>query len=111
MQAQAMLQQAKATLASLELKLERTEVRAAFDGVINKRLVEIGDYVGIGDPILQLADLDPLIVRADATQKEVQGLEVGQATFAHVLNDKTYPGRIRYIASVAAKCWFLRVDG
>ena len=53
MQAQAMLQQAKATLASLELKLERTEVRAAFDGVINKRLVEIGDYVGIGDPILQ----------------------------------------------------------
>tara|TARA_B100001105_G_C22388588_1_gene443264 strand:+ start:1331 stop:2422 length:1092 start_codon:yes stop_codon:yes gene_type:complete len=101
MQAQAMLQQAKATLASLELKLERTEVRAAFDGVINKRLVEIGDYVGIGDPILQLADLDPLIVRADATQKEVQGLEVGQATFAHVLNDKTYPGRIRYIASVA----------
>lgn len=101
MQAQAMLQQAKATLVSLELKLERTEVRAAFDGVINKRLVEIGDYVGIGDPILQLADLDPLIVRADATQKEVQGLEVGQATFAHVLNDKTYPGRIRYIASVA----------
>ena len=101
MQAQAMLQQAKATLVSLELKLERTEVRAAFDGVINKRLVEIGDYVGIGDPILQLADLDPLIVRADATQKEVQGLEVGQATFAHVLDDKTYPGRIRYIASVA----------
>ncbi len=101
MQAQAMLQQAKAGLVSLELKLERTEIRAAFDGVINKRLVEIGDYVGIGDPILQLADLDPLIVRADATQKEVQGLEVGQTTFADVLNDKTYTGKIRYIASVA----------
>jgi len=101
MRAQALLQQAKAALASLELMYQRTDIRAAFDGVINKRLVQIGDYVGIGDPILQLVDLDPLIVRADATQKEIQGLQVGQATFAHVLNDKTYPGKIRYIASVA----------
>lgn len=101
MRSEAALAQGKAHLAGLELQLKRTEIRAPFSGIINKRVVQIGDYVAIGDPILELADLDPLVVRADATQKEILGLEVGQNVHAHVLNDKTYPGKIRYIASVA----------
>lgn len=101
MRSEAILAQGKARLAGLKLQLQRTEVRAPFSGIINKRVVQIGDYVGIGDPILELADLDPLVVRANATQKEMLGLEVGQVVHAHVLNDKTYPGKIRYIASVA----------
>ncbi|MCQ8878082.1 efflux RND transporter periplasmic adaptor subunit [Pseudoalteromonas shioyasakiensis] len=101
MRSEAVLAQGKARLAGLELQLQRTEIRAPFSGIINKRIVQIGDYVGVGDAILELADLDPLVVRADATQKEIVGLAVGQSVHAHVLNDKTYPGKIRYIASVA----------
>ncbi|MEH6394114.1 efflux RND transporter periplasmic adaptor subunit [Pseudoalteromonas sp.] len=101
MRSEALLAQGKARLAGLELQLERTEIRAPFSGIINKRVVQLGDYVAIGDPILELVDLDPLVVRADATQKEITGLQVGQAVHAHVLNDKTYPGKVRYIASVA----------
>ena len=101
MRSEALLAQGKARLAGLELQLKRTEIRAPFSGIINKRLVQIGDYLAIGDPILQLADLDPLVVRADSTQKEINGLMVGQLVHAHVLDDKTYSGKIRYIASVA----------
>ncbi|CAM4362786.1 efflux RND transporter periplasmic adaptor subunit [Pseudoalteromonas ostreae] len=101
MRSEAVLAQGKAHLAGLELQLERTEIRAPFSGIINKRVVQLGDYVAIGDPILELVDLDPLIVRADATQKEITGFHVGQAVHAHVLNDKTYSGKVRYIASVA----------
>lgn len=101
MRSEALLAQGKARLAGLELQLERTKIHAPFDGVINKRLVQIGDYVGVGDTILELADLDPLIVSADVTQKEIIELHLEQAVLARVLNDKTYPGKIRYIASVA----------
>lgn len=99
--AKASLEQAKANLANLKLSLARTEIRAPFSGMINQRLVELGDYVGRGDPILELADLNPLIVRANVTQKEVIGLKVGQEVAALFINNKTYPGKIRYIASVA----------
>lgn len=99
--AKANLEQAKANLANLELSLTRTEIRAPFSGVINQRLVELGDYLGRGDPILELADLNPLIVRANVTQKEVMGLKVGQDVSGLFINNKTYPGKIRYIASVA----------
>ena len=95
------LEQAKASLANLELSLSRTEIRAPFSGVINQRLVELGDYLGRGDPILELADLNPLVVRANVTQKEVMGLKLGQQVSGLFINNKTYPGNIRYIASVA----------
>jgi multidrug efflux system membrane fusion protein len=99
--AKSALEQAKARLVSLELSLARTSIRAPFAGVINQRLVELGDYLGKGDPILELADLNPLIVRAHVTQKEVMNLAVGQAVTARFINNQRFTGNIRYIASVA----------
>jgi multidrug efflux system membrane fusion protein len=99
--AKSALEQAKARLVSLELSLARTSIRAPFAGVINQRLVELGDYLGKGDPILELADLNPLIVRAHVTQKEVMNLAVGQAVTARFINNQSFTGNIRYIASVA----------
>jgi multidrug efflux system membrane fusion protein len=99
--AKSALEQAKARLVSLELSLARTSIRAPFAGVINQRLVELGDYLGKGDPILELADLNPLIVRAHVTQKEVMNLAIGQAVTARFINNQSFTGNIRYIASVA----------
>lgn len=99
--AKSALEQAKARLVSLELSLARTSIHAPFAGVINQRLVELGDYLGKGDPILELADLNPLIVRAHVTQKEVMNLAVGQAVTARFINNQSFIGNIRYIASVA----------
>ncbi|PAJ73175.1 efflux transporter periplasmic adaptor subunit [Pseudoalteromonas sp. NBT06-2] len=97
----AQLEQAKSALSSLKLSLSHSEIIAPFSGVINRRLVEIGAYVGRGDPILQLADLDPLVVRADVTQSEIFGLKLDQEVKATLINQETYTGNIRYIASVA----------
>ncbi|SFC35360.1 efflux RND transporter periplasmic adaptor subunit [Pseudoalteromonas denitrificans] len=100
-QSKAQLEHAKSDLASLKLSLSRSEIKAPFSGVINRRLVEIGDYLGRGDPILELADLDPLIVRADVTQSEIFGLNLNQEVKATLINKKSYKGNLRYIASVA----------
>ncbi len=99
--AQSNLEMAKSQLSQVKLQLKRTHIVAPFSGIINKRMVEVGDYLGRGDPILELADLDPLIVRADVTQSEVLGLKLGQAVNASILNGSRYQGDIRYIASVA----------
>lgn len=95
------LELAKSDLSRIELMYQRTEIIAPFNGVINQRFVEIGDYVGRGDPILEIADLNPLIVRANVTQAEVLALKLGHPVSAQILNGNRYPGKVRYIASVA----------
>src|SRR5690606_39044832 len=48
-EAAALLAAAEAQLERARLDLERTSIVAPFDGVLEERDVELGDYVGIGD--------------------------------------------------------------
>lgn len=91
----------KATIQRLEIDIANTEIRAPFDGVMNTRYVEQGDYVKDGDQIAIIADLDPLIVRAHATENQIIQLQTGQQARIELLNHQQANGKIRYIASVA----------
>ena len=47
-----------------------------------------------------IADLDPLIVRAHATEQQISQLSVGQQAKVSLLNGEQAQGELRYIASV-----------
>src|SRR5690554_6165277 len=49
-EAAALLATAEAQLERARLDLARTTIAAPFDGVLDERDIELGDYVGIGDP-------------------------------------------------------------
>jgi len=69
---------AKALVSQLQLAVKKTRINAPYDGVLNERFVELGDYVAIGDPIAVITDIDPLIVRANVSEKDVASLILGQ---------------------------------
>ena len=85
----------------IRLDIEHTRIRAPFDAVVYDRLVEIGDYVGIGDPIAQLVDADPLIVVANVNERNVGSLSVGSIGMARVLGGAEVEGEVRYLSPVA----------
>ena len=95
------LEAARADIARLEVEIDNTVIRAPFDGVLNTRMVEVGDYVASGDDIAVVADLDPLVVRAYATENQVPFLAAGQTADVRLLGQEPKQGDIRYIASVA----------
>ncbi|WP_448553480.1 efflux RND transporter periplasmic adaptor subunit [Thalassotalea montiporae] len=95
------LEAVKATIQRLEIDIANTVIRAPFDGVMNTRYVEQGDYVKDGDQIAMIADLDPLIVRAHATENQITQLQTGQVAHIELLSHQQADGEIRYIASVA----------
>lgn len=99
--ANAALVSARATRERIELDIERTRIRAPFDAIVYDRLVEIGDYVGIGDPIAQLVDVEPLIVVANVNEREVGSLAVGSAGKARLLDGIEHDGTVRYLAPAA----------
>ena len=100
-QAEAALASVRADIKRLEIAIEQTVIKAPFDGVMNTRYVEQGDYVKDGDNIAMIADLDPIIVRAHVTEHQIGKISVGQQANIRLLENPAEQGEIRYIASVA----------
>jgi HlyD family secretion protein len=83
--------------------LNYTILRAPFDGVILVRQAELGEVVMPGTPIVTLADLDHVWLRAYINETDIGKIRYGQD--AVVTTDtypgKKYPGRISFISSSA----------
>ncbi|MDQ8200418.1 efflux RND transporter periplasmic adaptor subunit [Pelagicoccus enzymogenes] len=99
-EAAAALANAKSTLAATRIALENTTLTAPYDGVFNDRLVETGEYVAVGDPLAHFLALDPMIVTAEATEREIQQIDSDSPAVAKI-GDKTLEGRIRYLSKAA----------
>jgi len=102
-EARAALDSALALLRRVELDIERTVLRAPFDGVLQDRVAEIGDYVQSGDPVAQIIDLDPLIAVAQVSERELPDLRANQEGELRMATGETVVGRIGYISSVGAE--------
>ena len=100
-QATANLESARAEVNILQLALDKSVITAPFDGVINERYVEVGDLLKDGDQIAMLVDLDPLVIAANVTQTNVQGLSLGQAAIGRMVSGNFLEGTVRYISSVS----------
>lgn len=98
----ALTEAAKAALNAIEIDLARTTIRAPFDGVVDQRAVEAGDFVQRGDPVATVVDLDPLIIAAEVSERDVGQLVVGQVGEARLVTGETVRGAVRYIARVSA---------
>jgi multidrug efflux system membrane fusion protein len=92
---------AKADVVSFELAVFKSEIIAPFDGIINRRFVEVGDFLKEGDNIATLVDLDPLVIAANVTEINVQALKTQQLATGRMVSGDTLQGRIRYISSIS----------
>ncbi len=94
------LESAKAMLARIELDIQRTQIRAPFDGVLDQRAVEIGDYVRDSVVIATVVDLAPAVVMAQISEREVGQIRVGQIGSARLVTGGSVEGVVRYIGAV-----------
>jgi len=100
-EAAAQLDAARARVAQIETDIDRTVIRAPFDGRLETRTIELGDYLKEGDPVATIVDLDPVLVVGAVSEREVDDISVGQRATATLVNSRVLSGKIRYIASVA----------
>jgi RND family efflux transporter MFP subunit len=90
---------AEATHAIARLNLERSQVKAPFDGVIAERLASAGDYLAVSTPILRLVQTDPLRLRLEVPERESAAVRLGQTVRVTVEGDTNiYRGEIARIA-------------
>ncbi len=68
---------ARSQIEALDAKLRDTKGQAPFNGVIIKKLVEVGDTVQPGQHLLKFADTNTLQIQVEVPARLVPGLQVG----------------------------------
>jgi membrane fusion protein (multidrug efflux system) len=91
--ADATYKQAMAEVASLKATLDKKVVRAPFDGRVGIRLINAGQYVSRGVPLMPLQKLDPIYVNFAVPQRQLSSLTVGQKVLLHVDGAETTEGK------------------
>lgn len=71
--------QTRARLELIEARLRRTVVRAPFDGLLDRRPVEVGSVVAPGQAVARILDLEPLKVTAGVPERYAAQVSAGDA--------------------------------
>jgi multidrug efflux system membrane fusion protein len=100
-EAVALLETARTELTRAELDLGYMQIRAPFDGALQARNVEQGDFVKRGDPVATFVDNRTIIVSANVSEFDAGYVTVGEQAEARLATGETVHGRIRYVAPVA----------
>jgi multidrug efflux system membrane fusion protein len=74
-QARASLEAAEAALKQAELNLERTRIKAPFDGRVRSKNVDLGEYVGLGIPVATIYAVDYAEVRLPVPDDQMAYLD------------------------------------
>lgn len=101
--AQAGIRSAEEALKLARIVQGYTTLTAPFDGVITTRQAEIGEMVVPGTPVITLADLDHVWLRAYVNETDLSRIQLGQEVSVSTDSypGKRYRGRLSFIAAKA----------
>ncbi|MEL7291363.1 MAG: efflux RND transporter periplasmic adaptor subunit [Pseudomonadota bacterium] len=100
--AEANLVEARAMVSNAKRALANTQVLAPFPGVVDHLFVETGDFVGVGDPVATLLDLNKIVIEADVSERHIQDLRLNQQASVRFIDGTQATGNVRYISRVSS---------
>jgi len=96
-EAEGRLASARASLGLAKTNLDNTAIRAPFDGAVAKRMVEIGVYVKIGDPLVTIVDDRGFEIEAEIPSQYTAGLAPRTPVAVTLAGGPTVTARVRAV--------------
>jgi len=98
-----MLELTQAELAEKEATLADTEITAPCSGIILQKIVEPGEVVAVGTPIVRMVDPETFYLKVFIPNQDVGKLQLGNKAkiYPDALPDKTYNAIVTYISDKA----------
>lgn len=83
-----------------------------FNGVVTKKMIDLGSVIGIGTPVLEVTDISVLKLAVNVPEKDINNFKVGQKVEVNtdVLADQTLQGTIKTISVQADKTHNVKVQ-
>lgn len=105
-QSQASVDQLRSVLSDSERQLRETEIRAPMDGMIAKKLIQVGELVSSlssfssGTPIVRLEDRSAMLVKLSVNEIDAAKLQIGFLATVTIdaLPGKVFKGKVSKIA-------------
>ncbi len=92
------LETARVQLARSQLMVEHLKVKAPFDGIIERRPLEIGDYVVPGTVCAVIVDFNPIKIIALANEKEARQIQPGNIASVSLKDHGSIDAIVSYVA-------------
>jgi membrane fusion protein, multidrug efflux system len=109
--AKAALEGAQAALDVARNELSKTQIRAPFRGVFEKRMANVGEFLSPGASCGLVVELDPILVVADAAERTAGQIRVDAPAKLRLSDGAEAKGHVRYVARTAdAKSRMFRVE-
>jgi membrane fusion protein (multidrug efflux system) len=101
--AQSDVQGAKSRVVAARQQMQRTEVRAPFDGVVTERKVSPGDTAQVGKELLKVIDPASMRFEALVSAENVGEVKAGQMVRFRVngYGDREFAGKVRRVSPAA----------
>jgi multidrug efflux system membrane fusion protein len=100
-QARTKLEAARVAFERSGLDLQNLSIKAPFDGIIERRPVEVGDFVQPGQLCAQIVELNPLTITAVITESEISKVSLGSSAAVTLVNGDLLSGKITYLSRQA----------
>ncbi len=97
----ARVEAAQARVDQILREIEYTRIKAPMSGVIEARPSEKGSFLQVGGTCAALIDLDPIIVTAMVSERDIRFVKKDMEAQASLVTGETIKGKIRYIAAKA----------
>jgi len=91
-------QASKAEVERMEKELENTKIKAPFDGVVDDRMVDVGDYLAPGQACALVVALDPFLVVGRVSEQDVHYIQIGNTGWAKLVTGERVDGKVRFVA-------------
>ena len=100
-QAKTKLESARVAFERSGLDVQNLSIKAPFNGIVESRPVEIGDFIQPGQLCAQVVELNPLKVSAVITESEIGKISLGSDARVTLVNGDLLSGKITYLSHQA----------
>lgn len=100
--AEASLVEARAQVTNAKIAFRNTNVIAPFSGILDHLFIEVGDFVGVGDPVATIIDLTHLVIEADVSERHIQDLSLNQPAKVKFISGDMVEGTVSYVSRVSS---------
>jgi membrane fusion protein, multidrug efflux system len=108
------LQQAKAQQKLHAKNLEDTKLYSPINGVLLKKMAEVGEITGVGIPLFVVSDIHTVRVTAFIPENELHLIKIGQKATVKVSSlENTFEGKITEVGSaadVASRAFTVKIE-
>ena len=98
---EAQITNVKSVLKNIKLDINKTSIKAPFDGIISEKMVEETEFISVGTPLFSIIDLDPIKIEGYLSEFDVNKVSVGTKAFIEDSNGIKKNGIISFISPSA----------